>query len=126
MVNRIMVVGALTHCTLLHFMCNLKSSQMNVQYSLIQELRLYKFELGHNTTESTKNICCAKDEGAIDHSAVTRWFKKFYLGFKNLNNQTRPGRPKSIDSEVVLQAIEINLVSRTGRVSGKHSISHSS
>ena len=29
---------------------------------------LYKFKLGHKVTETTKNIYCAKDEGAVDHS----------------------------------------------------------
>ena len=26
--------------------------------------------MGHNAMEATKNICCMKDEGTIDHSAV--------------------------------------------------------
>ena len=34
---------------------------------------LYKFELGNNTVEVTKNIYCEESEGAIDHSTVTRW-----------------------------------------------------
>ena len=37
---------------------------------------LYKFELCYNTTDTTKNICV---KGTIDHSLVTRWFKKFCL-----------------------------------------------
>ena len=35
-------------------------------------------------------------------------------------------RPKTIDSEAVLQAIEVNLVSSTRRVSGKFNTSQSS
>ena len=42
---------------------------MNMQYDLIQELMLYEFELGDNTTESTKNIWCAKYEGTVDPNA---------------------------------------------------------
>ena len=26
------------------------------------------FKVGHNTEEATKNICCAKGEGGVDHS----------------------------------------------------------
>ena len=37
-----------------------------MQCSLIQELMLYMFERGHSTTEATKNICCAKGEGAVN------------------------------------------------------------
>ena len=31
---------------------------MNVQFSLIQELMFYEFELEHNIIEATKTICC--------------------------------------------------------------------
>ena len=55
MVGSIVVVGTLT-CDLLHYVCDSKATQMKVQHYLIQEL--YKFELGHNTTELMKNICC--------------------------------------------------------------------
>ena len=48
---------------------------MNMQCSLIWEIMLYKFELGHNTVKATKNICYGKGEGAVDLSTVTRWFK---------------------------------------------------
>ena len=54
--------------------------------------------------EATKNVCCIKGESAVDHNKVTRWFKKFCSGFKNLNNQ-------ATDSEVMLQAIKANLMS---------------
>ena len=38
---------------------------------------LYEFELGHNTMEATKNICCAKDEDAVNHSTVIIWLRSF-------------------------------------------------
>ena len=57
--------------------------------------------MGHNVSEVTENICWAKGEG------------KFRLGCKNLNNQTRSGRSKTVDSEAVFQAIEANQVSST-------------
>ena len=47
-----MVVGALTRCALLHFLFDLKASQMNVQYSLIWELMLCEFELSHNAAKT--------------------------------------------------------------------------
>ena len=51
--------------------------------SLIQELLFYKFELGRNTAEATKNICWAKSEDRIDFSVATRWLKKFQSDCKN-------------------------------------------
>ena len=43
MVGSMVVFGALTYCALLHPICYLKTAQMNMQDSLIQEVILYKF-----------------------------------------------------------------------------------
>ena len=43
---------------------------MNMQYGLIHRLMLYDFKLGQKALETTKNICCAKDEGMIDLNIV--------------------------------------------------------
>ena len=51
--------------------------------------------------EATKDFCCSKDEVIVDHSTVTRWFKKFCSEYKNLNNQARSVRPKTIDSKAM-------------------------
>ena len=66
---------------------------MNAQYSWIQEFMLCEFDQGHNAMEATKNICCTKSEGAVNHSTVSRWFKKFCKGCKNLDDKARSGRP---------------------------------
>ena len=123
-VGSIVVVGVFTCCTLLHSLCALEATQMNIQHCLIWEF--YEFELGHNIAEATKNICCVKSEDAVNHSTVTRCFKKFCPSCKNLSNQARSGKPKSVDSNAVLQAIEANLASSSWRVSGKLDTSQSS
>ena len=43
----------------------------------LREFMLYEFEPGYDATETTKNICCSKDESAIDYSTVARWLKNF-------------------------------------------------
>ena len=53
------------------------------------------------------------------HSTVTRYFKKFCTCCKNLNDQERSGRSKTVDSEAMFQAIETNLISSTQRQSEK-------
>ena len=126
MVDSIIVVCAKTHCALLHTVCNLKAVHVNMQFKRIQEFILYTFKLGHNGAKVTKSICWAKDEGTADHSTVTSWFKKICSGYKNLNNQLRSGRPKTIDSKAMLQIIDANPTNKTWRVSGEHSISQSS
>ena len=55
-------------------------------------------ELLRITAERNKNTCYEKDEGSVDHSTVTRWFKKFHSGCKNLDDQARSDRPKIMDS----------------------------
>ena len=59
--------------------------------------------------EVTKDICCVKDKNAVDYSRVTRWFKKFHLGCKNLDDHAKSGGPKTKDSKTVLEIIETNL-----------------
>ena len=66
MVGSIVVVSALT-CVLFHSMCDLKATQINVQCNLIMGIILYEFELGHNTTDITYNICSVKSDGAVHH-----------------------------------------------------------
>ena len=56
---------------------------------------LYKSEVSHNAAEATQKICCAKDEGAVDHCTVTRWSEKFCSDYKNLDNYSKLGlKPK--------------------------------
>ena len=81
------------------------------------------FKFDHDTVEATKTICCGKGEESFDHSQLTRWFNKFCLDCKNLDNQARLDRPRTKDSETVLQAIVADSASNTWRVSGELSIS---
>ena len=88
-------------------MIYLKSAQLNMQYSLILELMLYKFELGHKTGEVLKNICWVKSEGAVDHSTKTKWF----VWVARTSTIKQGQIHLKLDSEAMLQAIESNLAS---------------
>ena len=83
---------------------------------------IYEFKLGQNTTEATKSICCEQDEGAVDHS--NQMVQEILLVLQRSNNQAKSGRPKTMNSEDILQAIEANPASSTP--SGKLGISLSS
>ena len=63
----IVVVGALT-CVLLHSVCDLKITQLNMQRRLIRLLMLYEFEQNHNAAEVTKKISWATGEDAVNRS----------------------------------------------------------
>ena len=60
------IVGALTRCALFHPACDLRTTQINVQRSLIWEFMLYDFEQGHNATEANKRICPARNKDTVD------------------------------------------------------------
>ena len=57
-VSCIVEFSAMILFALLHSVCGLKASQMNVQHGLIQELWLNKFELDR----SNQKICRVKDD----------------------------------------------------------------
>ena len=69
---------------------------------------LYEFEVEYNTTEAIKKkpSLWAKWRW-VDYSTITRLVKKFCLGCKNLDDHTMSGRSKIMDSEVMLQAVEL-------------------
>ena len=75
--------------------------------SLIQEFMLYEFTSLNWTVMLQKLpkgfVVC---ETKVDHSTVSRWLKKFCSGCMNLNDQAKSGRPKTMDSESVLQAMK--------------------
>ena len=81
----------------------------------------FDFKQFNNAAEDTK-----ESESAVDHSTLTRWFKKFWSSCKNLDDQARSVRPKSVACKTLLQTIDVNLVSCTQRVSGEPNISLSS
>ena len=56
---------------------------------------------------------------------VTSCLKKFRGVCKNLEVQEKSGRSKTVDSEVFLQTIEVNLASCTQRASDENGISQS-
>ena len=101
-VGTIMVVGVLTCCTLFHCVCDLKVAQINVQCCLIWEFMLSDFQLGYNAMEAMKIFVVWLGDSADNHKRVIRWLKKFCLGYKNLDDQARLGRSKTMDSEAVL------------------------
>ena len=97
----------------------LKDAQINLQNSLIREFILYKFEIGHNAVEASKDSCGAKGEGLVDHRTVSRSLNKLCSGCKKLDDQEGSSWTKTVVSKAVLLAIEPNPASTTRRVSGE-------
>ena len=58
-----------------------------------------KIEPGYN---AMGNICCSKVEAIVNYNAEIRRLKKYRSAPKNLDDQTKSGRPKIVDSEDIL------------------------
>ena len=46
--------------------------------------------------------------------------EEIFTGYKNPDDLTKSGRPKTVDFRIVFQNIDVNLVSCTRRVSSEH------
>ena len=116
MIGSIMVVGAVTCCVFLHSMCNLKATKMNVQYSLIHKLMLYKYQLGHNTAEATKNLLCERWRWS--------WSPNSFKNFTLVARTTMIGQGQTDLKGLILRIDSLaNLVSISCRLSGDFDIS---
>ena len=71
---------------------------MTMEHSQI----LYEFKLDHNSTKGIFFMWKVKTQLIT----VTRWFTKFHLGCKNLNEQAKSVRFKTVDIGVMLQVIQ--------------------
>ena len=91
----------------------------------LSNLGIYDFEPGHNITETVKHICM-KDEGALTHRTITRWFMKFCTGYKKLDDRAISDKPKTLDFEAMLQAIEANQTNISWRLWSEFGTSQSS
>ena len=75
---------------------------MEKNKSVIQELLKYKYELGHNAKEATRNINRAKK---VDYARAKRWYFKFRSGKLDADKK-RSGRPREVDRVAVVNAVE--------------------
>ena len=64
----------------------------------MREQMLYMYEVG-------LNICFTKDESAVDPNKVTMLLKKSRLICLDLDDQASLDKPRTVESEAVLQII---------------------
>jgi hypothetical protein len=98
---------------------------MSFEKSLIREILLYEFQLGHNVAEAIRNIHRAKGEPALKKSAAYEWFQRFEGGITDVKDLPRLGRPKTSNLEVLREAVEANPSKSIRSLSSELSISKS-
>jgi histone-lysine N-methyltransferase SETMAR len=79
---------------------------MSLSKEIIRNLLLYEFELGRDATTAANNINRAKRRQVVTDRTARRWFAKFREDNTDLNDQPRSGRPREIDREAIIEAIE--------------------
>jgi len=79
---------------------------MEPSREVIRNLLLYEFQLNHDAETACNNINCAKGPKTVSIRTVYYWYAKFRADNTDLNDQPRSGRPREIDREAVIEAIE--------------------
>lgn len=75
---------------------------------IIRNLLLYEFQLGHNAQSAMKNMNRAKGRQVVSRTTAFDWFAKFRADNTNLSDQPRTGRPREVDREAVIDAIDLD------------------
>jgi hypothetical protein len=77
---------------------------------MVDNQRLYiKIETvhGQNLAEIHIALCEVCGKQAVDHSTISHWFSHFHEGHVTINNDPRPGRPKtSTDTQSVKRVVD--------------------
>ena len=90
----------------------------------IRHCLLYEYQLGHNATEATINICRAIGPGVVSIATAHRWFKCFRNNDYSLQDQPKSGRPTEIDLSEINRVIESDPSLTTRGVASKLGCSH--
>ncbi|GFY50598.1 histone-lysine N-methyltransferase SETMAR [Trichonephila inaurata madagascariensis] len=79
---------------------------MDVSKELVWGCLLYGFKVVLSATASSRRICQAFGESAVNERTVRHWFQKFRSGDLSICDKARTGRSQALDDEAVLAAIE--------------------
>jgi histone-lysine N-methyltransferase SETMAR len=85
---------------------------------------LHEFQLGHNAAEACRNVCTALGNKAVCESTARKWIARFREGETDVKDKSRRGRPKTIDSDGILAAVEENPTFTTRMLADDFQCSH--
>ena len=71
--------------------------EMMLDKKQIQAIFLFEFKMGHKAAKTTCNINNASGLGTANECTVQWWFKEFYKGDKNLEDEQCSGQPSEVD-----------------------------
>ncbi|KAI1728226.1 histone-lysine N-methyltransferase SETMAR [Ditylenchus destructor] len=79
---------------------------MEKNRAVIRELLKFEFELGHTVKEPIENINRAMEAGTVSRTTAYEWFSKFKSGNMTIEDNPRSGRPREVDRDAVVNAVE--------------------
>ncbi|XP_076049305.1 histone-lysine N-methyltransferase SETMAR-like [Oratosquilla oratoria] len=79
---------------------------MEVSTDLVRGCLLHDFKVGLSAAASSRRVCQAFGDSAVNECAARRWFKKFKSGELSLRDEPRSGQPQVLNDGVLKAAIE--------------------
>ncbi|GFY59972.1 histone-lysine N-methyltransferase SETMAR [Trichonephila inaurata madagascariensis] len=79
---------------------------MYVSEELFRGCLLYYFKVGLSAATSSRRICQAFGDSAVNERTARHWFQKFRSGDLSFFDKTRTGLPQALDDEALQAAIE--------------------
>ena len=79
---------------------------MELSKEQVRLLLKYEYLSELNAAQAAQRINDACGEGTVGESTARRWFAKFREGEESFEDKPRSGRPKEVDRQEVLEAIE--------------------
>lgn len=91
----------------------------------IRVILKFFWKKGLSARVAVKEICDVEGKGYVSKSTAAKWFKRFAEGDTSLKDLPRTGRPISLDSEILREAVNKNPKTSTRRLSSKLQASQS-
>ncbi|XP_076066931.1 histone-lysine N-methyltransferase SETMAR-like [Oratosquilla oratoria] len=96
---------------------------MEVSTDLVRGCLLYDFKVGLSAVVSSRRICQAFGDSAVNERTARLWFKKFKSGDLSLRDEPRSGRPQVLNDGVLKAAIEEDSSLTCGEVARQFNVS---
>lgn len=92
----------------------------------IRILLLHYWKKGFSARSAAVEICEVEGDKFVSKSAAIKWFQRFNSGNTDLNDESRSGRPSTVDSQAIMNSANANPCTSVRRLSDEVQIPKSS
>ncbi|GFT64929.1 histone-lysine N-methyltransferase SETMAR [Trichonephila clavipes] len=79
---------------------------MDISKELFRDCLVYDFKVDLSVAASSRRICQAFGDRAVNERTTRHWFQKFSSGDLSLCDKAPTGRPQALDDEALQAAID--------------------